>query len=253
MKKKYMIVGNWKMNKLIEESLGFIKKLAPEITDCDVDVLLAVPFTSIHPTSKAAEKTKIIIGAQNMNDARKGAFTGEIAGIMLEEAGAEFVILGHSERRQIFHETNDFINKKVERALQDDLMPILCIGETKEEKDKNKTEEVLKKQIKECLDKISKEDVENIKIAYEPIWAIGTGETATVVYAEKIHKFIREYLKELFGKKCADNIYILYGGSVTPENVSILLKQKDIDGVLVGGASLDLESFLEIIKNSVGV
>lgn len=247
-----MIIGNWKMNKLIDETIDFIKKLAPEITDCDVDIMLAVPFTSIYAASKAAEKTKVIIGAQNMNDARKGAFTGEISGIMLEEAGAEFVILGHSERRHIFHETNDFINKKVIRALQDDLTPILCVGETKEEKDNKKTEEVLKKQIKECLDKISKEDIEKIKIAYEPVWAIGTGDTATPVYAENIHKFIRGYLKELFGKKCSDNIYIIYGGSVTPENVSVLLKQKDINGVLVGGASLEMESFLEVIKNSIG-
>jgi triosephosphate isomerase len=236
------------MNKSIEETVLFIQTLAPQITEYNVNVYLAVPFTAISSAAKAAEKTKIIIGAQNMNDAKKGAFTGEIAGVMLKDAGAEFVILGHSERRHIFHENDEFINKKVLRALKDDIQPILCIGETEEERQGNKTEEVLERQLTKCLKGVPEEDAENLIIAYEPVWAIGSGKVATPEIAEKAHNFIRHTLAKLF-ENVAQKIYILYGGSVKPENISALMKKKDVEGALVGGASLEVESFIELIKN----
>lgn len=249
MKKKPLIVGNWKMNKTVDETVDFIKKLAGEITNCNAEVYLAVPFTSITEAKKASEKTKIIIGAQNMNDASKGAFTGEISAVMLLDAGAEFVILGHSERRMFFGETDDFINKKLIRAVQDDIAPILCIGESLEQRENGKMKEVLKNQLTQALKKVSKEDIKDIKIAYEPIWAIGTGKTATAKQAEEVHKFIRTILQDLFGKKNAADIYILYGGSVKENNIKSLLKEKNIDGVLVGKASLEVDSFENMIKN----
>ncbi len=248
MKKKPLIVGNWKMNKTIEETVNFITTVAPRITEYDVNVYLAVPFTAISSAAKAAEKTKITVGAQNMNDAKKGAFTGEIAGIMLKEAGAEFVILGHSERRLLFHETDEFINKKVLKALKDDIQPILCIGETEEERESGKTEEVLEKQLTKCLKGVPEEDASNVIIAYEPLWAIGTGKVASPSVAEKTHTFIRHMLAKLF-TTAAPKIYILYGGSVKPDNISSLMKEKNIEGVLVGGASLEEASFVELIKN----
>lgn len=250
MEKLPIIAGNWKMHKTAEDAVHFIKELSPKITDCKVFVYLAVPFTAISKTSKASENTKVIIGAQNMNDAEKGAFTGEIAAIMLKEAGAEFVLLGHSERRGIFLETDDFINKKILRAIKDDLQPVLCVGETKEERENDKTDDVLKRQIEKGLKKISSEDAEKIIIAYEPVWAIGTGKVATPEIAQKAHEFIRECLKKLFGKKISDKMYILYGGSVKPENIQSLIKKKDIDGALVGGASLEVDTFLQIIQNT---
>lgn len=250
MRKLPLIAGNWKMNKSSGETTSFIKELAPHITDCDVMVYLAVPFTYISLASRASEKTGIVIGAQNMNDAKKGAFTGEVAGIMLKDSGAEFVILGHSERRHIFGEDNDFINKKVIRAIKDDIKPILCVGETEEERDGKRTEDVLKEQLEKGLSKVSKEDVKNVVIAYEPVWAIGTGKTATPQVANSAHQFIRKTISSIFGATPAKNIYIIYGGSVKGENIEDLLKQKDIDGALVGGASLEVESFLEIIRKS---
>jgi triosephosphate isomerase len=248
MKKIPLIVGNWKMNKSSKEAIEFIRKLAPEITDCSVDVYLALPFTFISEANKASERTKIVIGAQNMNDSQKGAFTGEISGIMLREAGAEFVILGHSERRAIFKENDDFINKKVIRALKDDLRPILCVGETEGERDKGETETVLESQLKNGLKNISKEDVSGIVIAYEPVWAIGSGKAATPKMVQEVHKFIRKCLDKLFNKKSGE-MSILYGGSVKPENIESLIKQEDVDGALVGGASLEADSFLKIIKS----
>ena len=251
MKKIPLIAGNWKMHKTIEESEEFVSKLSSQITECDALVYLAVPFTAISESVKVAKDSKIVIGAQNMNDAVKGAFTGEIAGVMLEDAGAEFVILGHSERRNSFQETDEFINKKVLRALKDDLQPILCIGEKGEEREAKETEAVLKRQIETGLKGVTAEMAEKGKvvIAYEPVWAIGTGKSATAEIAQKAHHFIRQELTTLFGKDVADKTYILYGGSVKPDNILTLMKETDIDGALIGGAALDLESFLKIIKS----
>jgi triosephosphate isomerase (TIM) len=250
MKKIPLIAGNWKMNKTGSEAVIFIKDLAFQVTEFDKKIYLFVPFTAISEASKSAEKSKIVIGAQNMNDAKKGAFTGEIAAIMLKEAGAEAVLLGHSERRYIFHEKDDFINKKVIRAVKDDLQPFLCVGETLEEREKDLMEEVIRHQLEKGLKGLSAEDMETVVIAYEPVWAIGTGKTATPEIAEKAHAFIRKILEELYDHNVAAKTYIIYGGSVNPENIASLMNEKDIDGVLVGGASLEIDSFLQIIKNS---
>jgi triosephosphate isomerase len=251
MARELYVVGNWKMYKTSREATDYIETLLPLIAKCKANVYLAVPFTAIASSAHFAKKSCLTIGAQNMNDAREGAFTGEIAGLMLKEAGASFVILGHSERRQIFQETNEMIHKKLIRALQDDLQPILCVGETFEQRKADKTEEILTEQLKTALRSIPKEDVSKIVIAYEPVWAIGTGLVATPKIAQSAHSHIRSILEDLLGKTKANAISILYGGSVKPEHVSSLISEKDIDGVLVGGASLDPKTFGSIAMNCV--
>ncbi len=246
MARKVYVIGNWKMYKTAREAVDYIEAFLPKIEKCKAQVFLAVPFTSIASAAQFAKDTSVVIGAQNMNDAREGAFTGEIAGLMLKEAGAEFVILGHSERRHVFGESDAFIHKKVLRALQDDLIPVLCIGETLHEREQGKMEEVLKRQIASALDGIPKEDAGKIILAYEPVWAIGTGKTATPEMAEEAHAFCRECLAEFVGKRKAGAMPILYGGSVKPENAAQIAAEKNIDGVLVGGASLDPETFAQI-------
>jgi triosephosphate isomerase len=241
MSKKLFVVGNWKMYKTAREATDFLEALLPKLEGSEVAVYLAVPYTSIAPASHYAKETPVVIGAQNMNDAREGAFTGEIAALMLKEAGASFVLLGHSERRHIFGETNDFIHRKLLRALQDDLQPILCIGETAREREEGRTEAVLKEQIASALRAVPKEDLRKIILAYEPVWSIGTGHTPTAHEIQHIHAFIRGCLGDA-------SLPILYGGSVKPENVAELTKGKDVHGVLVGGASLDPEAFAKIIQ-----
>lgn len=248
MEKIPFIVGNWKMNKTGKEAVLFIENLKDQITNCKASVGIAIPFTFIKEAFKASENTKIIIGAQNMHFADKGAFTGEVSARMLEDIGAEFVILGHSERRALFSETDDLINKKLLKALEEDISPILCIGESEEEREKGKMEEVLKRQLEEGLKNVSEEDAKDIVIAYEPVWAIGTGKSATSEIAENAHVFIRKCLKEIFSFNISDKMYVLYGGSVKEENVEELLSKKNIDGALIGGASLNIESFSKIIK-----
>lgn len=246
MARKIYVIGNWKMYKTAREATDYIEHLMPLVEDFEQNIYLSVPFTSISSASTFAKKTNIVIGAQNMNDARDGAFTGEIAGLMLKEAGASFVLLGHSERRQVFGESNEFIHRKVVRAFQDDIQPVLCIGETLLERDSGKMEEVLREQISVALEGISKEDVGRLIVAYEPVWAIGTGRAATPKMAEDAHAFCRLVLQELFGKKLSGAISILYGGSVKLENVADLMEQKNVDGVLVGGASLEPNLFAQI-------
>lgn len=248
MSREIIIAGNWKMNKNQQEAEIYIRALAPLVALSKVSVYLAVPFTAIESSVRAAKKTNIVIGAQNMHDAALGAFTGEISGSMLRASGAEFVIIGHSERRHLFLESDEFINKKVLRSLIDDLIPILCVGEMEQEREANLTFPVIERQIKEGLKNISGEDINRCAIAYEPVWAIGTGKTATPLQAEEVHQFIRELLSDLFGKKVANKISILYGGSVKPENTKELIQQDDIDGFLVGGASLEVLSFAKIIN-----
>lgn len=247
-KRPEVIVGNWKMYKTIEESVDFIEKLTPLVSESEPFVYLAAPFTALQATSKASEGTKIVVGAQNMNDATEGAFTGEVAASMLLDVGAKFVILGHSERRQLFGETSSFVNKKVKRSLAEGLKPIVCVGETLEERESGKTEEIVMQQISESLEGISTEELEKILIAYEPVWAIGTGRTATPKEAQEVHAFQRHHIGEVWGKVAADKIGILYGGSVKPANARELMQQNDIDGLLVGGASLSPESFGSIIN-----
>ncbi|MBS0625322.1 MAG: triose-phosphate isomerase [Verrucomicrobia bacterium] len=243
------VIGNWKMYKTAREAAGYVEELEPKVQGCQAKIYLAVPYTSIASAARSAKNTPITIGAQNMNDAREGAFTGEIAALMLKEAGAEFVLLGHSERRKIFGESSEFVHKKTVRALQEGLQPIVCVGEDLEERESGRTEEVLKHQLEKSLSGIPAEDALKIILAYEPVWAIGTGKTATPKIAQEAHAFCRSCLADLFGKKVAGQISILYGGSVKPESAGPLAAQKDIDGVLVGGASLDPHTFAEIALN----
>ena len=243
------VVANWKMYKTAREASAYIEELLPLIEGLTPQIFLAVPYTSIATAARAAKGSELRIGAQNMNDAREGAFTGEIAALMLKEAGAEFVLLGHSERRKIFGESNALIQRKVLRALQDELTPILCVGETAAERRAEETEEVLRKQIEEGLADIPKEEASKLMLAYEPVWAIGTGEVATPAIVEESHALVRAVLNDLFGKRIGAKIPILYGGSVKPDNVAKLVAKKDVDGVLVGGASLDPQMLAKIAKN----
>lgn len=252
MPREVFVVGNWKMYKTAREATDYIESLVPLVEGTRTNVFLSVPYTSIASAAQFAKETNLVVGAQNMNDAREGAFTGEIAGLMLKEAGAAFVILGHSERRRIFGETDELIHRKVLRALQDDLRLILCVGETLKEREAGKTEKVLKEQIFTALDGVPKEDAGKVILAYEPVWAIGTGKTATAELIEEAHGLIRECLAELFGKRRAEEIAVLYGGSVKPENAGEICSLKNVDGVLVGGASLDPKTFADIVRQASG-
>lgn len=244
-----IIAANWKMYKTLSETEQFISDILPLIAHANARVYIAVPFTAIHTAANLAANSPLVIGAQNMNDASEGAFTGEIAAKMLHDAGAKFVIIGHSERRQLFGETNSFINKKIKRAFADGLQPMLCIGETLKEREAQETEDVLATQILECLEGVSPEQVAKLIIAYEPVWAIGTGKTASPESAEAAHRFIREYLVQQFGVESASHVALLYGGSVKPETAPGLIAQSDIDGLLVGSASLDASSFAAIVNS----
>lgn len=243
-----VIVGNWKMYKTIEQSVAFVTELLPHIKEATAKVYLAVPFTSLKPVADLVKNSSIVVGAQNMHDASEGAFTGEVAAVMLKEAGAQFVILGHSERRRLFHEDNAFINKKVKRALEYGIQPILCIGETLQEREDGKTQEVLKTQLSEGLKNIATSQLTPLMIAYEPLWAIGTDQTATPEIAKEVLAFCRHYLAETWGPELAEKIVILYGGSVKPNNAKALIEQPDIDGLLVGGASLSVQKFSQIVN-----
>ncbi|MBS4170542.1 Triosephosphate isomerase [Neochlamydia sp. AcF95] len=243
-----VIAGNWKMYKTIEEAIAFIQELVSLLNTPQAQIYLAVPFTAIKATSEAAKDTVLVVGAQNINDASEGAFTGEIAGKMLKDAGAEFVIVGHSERRRLFHETDVLINKKVKRALQDNLQVIFCVGESKKEREAQQTHEVLARQLKEGLTDISAEQLKHIIIAYEPIWAIGMPQPAGVETAQEAQAFCRQLIKEGWGEKAAEQIIIQYGGAVKPENAKKFLEQPDVDGLLVGGASLSAKDFAQIIN-----
>ncbi|MBS0604063.1 MAG: triose-phosphate isomerase [Verrucomicrobia bacterium] len=243
-----LIAGNWKMYKTSADARAFVSALSEEIAATERRVFLAVPFTAIEGASDSAKGTRISIGGQNMHDEPEGAFTGEISGRMLKGSGASFVILGHSERRQYFAETDSFIHRKLMRALQEGLTPVLCVGELPHERDSGEHEKVLNLQLEECLQGITSAQASEIVIAYEPVWAIGTGKTATPEIAQAVHRFIRGWLESRFGLNCAEKMCLLYGGSVKPDNISMLMQQTDIDGVLVGGASLDVKTFAQIVN-----
>ena len=248
--RKPIIGGNWKMHLgTPKEALSFIKSLKPLIKGIkNVDIVIAPPFTVLESAVRELKKTNVSVSAQNMYFEDKGAFTGEISPLFLKSIGVKYVILGHSERRQIFGETDDLINKKVKKALKESLIPIVCIGENLSAREAGKTKEIIQNQMNFTFQDISSQDMVKIIIAYEPIWAIGTGKTATPEQAEEIHIFIRDILKEKYGEDVADKIRIQYGGSIKPDNAKSLFSKKNIDGGLVGGASLNSESFFEIIK-----
>lgn len=243
-----IIVGNWKMYKILPEAIDFVEKLAPSVAESQADVKLAVPFTLIRDLAKKVAGTKFQIGAQNMNDASEGAFTGEVSARMLRDAGAAFVLLGHSERRQYYKESGASINKKVKRALSDGLDVILCTGETFDEHESQQIEAALEKQLLESLEGLSSEDFERVTIAYEPIWAVGSGKAAEPADVAQENDAIRAIVAKTWGKKVGESLKILYGGSVTASNAKQFLSEKNINGVLVGSASLNVADFGKIIR-----
>lgn len=245
-----IIGGNWKMNKgTPSEAVEMLKELIPLVKKIkNVDILIAPPFTALNSVIQTVKKTSIKVGAQNMYYEEKGAFTGEVSPIFLKVLGCKYVILGHSERRDIFDENDDLINKKLKKALNSDLIPIVCIGEHLEEREKGKTKEIIENQFNRTFKDLKSEEISKTVIAYEPIWAIGTGKTATPEQAEEIHLFIRELIDSSYGKNTAEKIRIQYGGSIKPNNAKEIFKKENIDGGLVGGASLQSKSFYEIIK-----
>lgn len=246
--RRSIIAGNWKMFKTPSEAKEYIQAFAPLVRPAQAKVLLAVPYVDLASAVEAAQGSNIEIGAQNMHEGDSGAFTGEISGKMLRAVGASFVLIGHSERRQIFHETNALINKKMKKALEVGLTPILCYGETGPERESGRTKEVLENQLAEGLEGFSAEDLSKIILAYEPVWAIGTGKTATPEMAEEAHKDSRAFLAKKWSSSAADKMAILYGGSVKADNVSALMAKENIDGALVGGASLDPSGFAQIVN-----
>ncbi len=248
--RKKMIAGNWKMYKNNEEAVAMLTELKNLTKEENVDIVIGAPFTSLADAVECVKNSKIKIAAQNLYPEMEGAFTGEISPKMLKDIGVTYVILGHSERREYFKEDDEFINRKIKSALANNLCPILCIGEKLEERESDKTLEVNSRQLKNGLKDITKDDAKKIIIAYEPVWAIGTGKTATPKMAEETHVEIRKILAEIFGEEIAEDIRILYGGSMKPENSKELLSQKNIDGGLVGGASLKAQSFFEIITSA---
>lgn len=248
--RKKVIAGNWKMNNDLKETQNLLSKLTSGISmdNLNCDVIVCPPFTSLFEAHTLLKDTKVKLGAQNMYFEPSGAFTGEISAAMLKSVGCEYVILGHSERRTIFGETDELINNKIKKANASGLKPIFCIGELLEEREAGITEKIIEKQIKSGLKDISSEEMGNVIIAYEPVWAIGTGKTASPEQAQEVHKFIRILINEKYGDSISENIIIQYGGSVNSKNAGELLFQKDIDGALVGGASLKADSFIEIIQ-----
>jgi triosephosphate isomerase len=247
--RKPFVAGNWKMNSSTGEAESLINALKPVVAHADhVDVAVAPPFVYLHKVIFTAKESKILVGAQNCYFESGGAFTGEIAPEMLKDLGCDFVILGHSERRHILGESDEVINKKVKKAIAAGLDVILCIGELLKERDSGKTEFVVQKQLENGLHHVTVDEMAKITIAYEPVWAIGTGKTATPEQAQDVHRFIRAWLIEHFRDGIANQIRIQYGGSVKPDNAKELMMQEDIDGALVGGASLKAESFAAIVR-----
>jgi len=246
--RKKVIAGNWKMNKLPNEAMEFIEGIAPLIKGTNHEVILCVPYIDLFYSLLTVQGTNIKIGAQNMHYEESGAYTGEISAEMLKSINVEYVIIGHSERRQYYNETDEAISLKVKKALEVGLKPIMCVGETLEQRENNETEKVITEQVKHGLSKLKKNQVQNVIIAYEPIWAIGTGKTATAEDANNSIKAIRNEIAKEYGKEVAENVIIQYGGSVKSTNAKELFEMSDIDGALVGGASLKVEEFAKIVE-----
>ena len=245
------IAGNWKMYKTVHEAVVFVKELKSIVKDMTgVEIVVAPPFTAVHAVAEAARNSNIGVSAQDTYWERDGAFTGEVSAMMIKEAGAEYVIVGHSERRRLFGETDAIVNRKAIAAFGAGLVPIVCIGETLEERERGETLAVLDRQITGGLEQLTGDQIAELVVAYEPVWAIGTGRTATAQQAGEAHAHIRTRLRQWFGAPAAELCHIIYGGSVKPDNIRELIAEPDVDGALVGGASLDLRSFADIIASA---
>ena len=252
--RKPLVAGNWKMNTDVHTSVELAERIATgssQQAGHDVTLMVCPPFVYLSSVAKTLSASNIAVGAQDVYFESKGAFTGEISTSMLKDVGCNYVLCGHSERRHVIGETDELINKKVSSAIAGGLLPILCVGELLKERDAGQTEQVVTRQIKNCLEGLSVEKVSAATIAYEPVWAIGTGRTATQQQAQEVHNFIRKILAEMYDNQLADEIRILYGGSVKPANAAELMQQADVDGLLVGGASLNADDFLAIIRAAV--
>jgi triosephosphate isomerase (TIM) len=246
-----IIAGNWKMYKTVQETVVYVKEFRSLVKDIeDVEIVLAPPFTALHAAAEAARNSAIGVAAQDLYWEREGAFTGQVSASMVREAGAEYVIIGHSERRSLFGETDETVNRKVGAALAAGLVPIVCIGERLEEREGGQTLSVLDRQIKGAFDQATGEQIGALVVAYEPVWAIGTGRTATAEQAQEAHAHIRQRLRQWFGAAAADECHVIYGGSVKPDNARALVSQADVDGALVGGASLDVNAFADIVNRA---
>jgi triosephosphate isomerase len=247
-----LLAANWKMYKTIADAVAFVRALAPHAASMEGrDVLVAPPFTALAATAEAARGSRVAVAAQDVYFEREGAFTGEISAGMIKDAGATHAVIGHSERRRLFGDTDDWVNRKTHAAIAAGLVPIVCVGETLQEREQGETLAVLDRQIKAGLDSLTMEQVGSIVVAYEPVWAIGTGKNATPVEADEAHRHIRGRLRQWFGGAAADACRVLYGGSVKPDNISDLIALPDVDGALIGGASLDVRTFVEICARSL--
>ncbi len=244
-----LFAGNWKMYKTPQEAADTAKQLVEQVREvADVDIMIAPPFTALESVSRVIKNSPVALGAQNLYWEDEGAYTGEISAPMLKSAGCQYAIIGHSERRQYFGETDKTVNQKIQAAIQVGLKPVFCIGETEQEREAEQTLSVLDKQVRKGLERLLPEQLDTLIIAYEPVWAIGTGKTATEDQAQEVHQFIRSLIEKSFGNDLSKSIRILYGGSVKPDNILNLMAMPDIDGALVGGASLSADSFSRIIK-----
>lgn len=250
--RKKVVAGNWKMNNDLSQSVNLISEIKNAVAgkELNAEVIICPPFISLETASALVKDTNVKLGAQNMYFEESGAYTGEISASMLKSVGCEYVILGHSERRAIFGETDEIINQKNKKAISSGLKPIFCVGETLEQRENGTTNQVIEGQVKNGLAEISAEELASVIVAYEPVWAIGTGKTATPEQAQEVHEFIRNLIKELYSADSAENLTIQYGGSVKPDNAQTLLAQPDIDGALVGGACLKAGSFIDIVQSA---
>jgi triosephosphate isomerase len=247
--RKPLIAGNWKMYKTSRESASFVKEFLPMVSGVsEVEIVLAPPFPSLPVVASLTAGSNVGVASQNVHFASEGAYTGEVSPAMVKDSGAGYAIIGHSERRQYFAETDENVNRKVKATLAAGLIPVLCLGETLEERESGKTFEVAGRQLRAGLAEVDASQATKVVVAYEPVWAIGTGRTATPAQAQEVHAFLRGCLAEIWGRSAADSVRILYGGSVKPDNIAMLMAQSDIDGALVGGASLKANSFAGIVK-----
>lgn len=243
-----IIAGNWKMHKTIAEAVAFAEAIKPQVSTTDVEPVICAPFTMLKDLKQVTKGSNVKIGAQNMHFENSGAFTGEIAPAMLQELMVDYVIIGHSERRQYYNETDETVNKKVKQAFAHGICPIVCVGESLEERESGSTKEIVRGQTQKGLQGLSDEQMKQAVIAYEPIWAIGTGKTASSSQANEVIAYIREVIKEMYSEEVSEEVRIQYGGSVKPANVEEIMNESDIDGALVGGASLEAEDFVRLVN-----